>query len=265
MGCIGAVVVGILVLVALFALTGAEVGAGNVGVVSTWGAIDAKAQPLGPGFNMVLPFANHVTEVSTQVQAHQFSEVDTATSDQQQLRLWGVVNYHIQSGKAAEVTIEGGPDAVIAKVFDPVFQSGVKATVPKFDALTVQLHRSDMETETTSAFQQVAAQYGITVERVVIRDMQFSPDYTKAIEQKAVAQQQLQQAAIEAQTAKTKAEGQAQANIAVAQGDAQANKLRSDSLTDALNQYYAIQKWDGHLSQVSGSNGNLISLGGPKP
>jgi regulator of protease activity HflC (stomatin/prohibitin superfamily) len=257
---VGAAVLLLLGIWGLSALTGSQVEAGDVGVVSTWGAIDAKSAPRQPGFNLVVPFVNHITAVSTQVQAHQFSEVDAATSDQQELRLWGVVNYHIDSQHAAQVTIEGGPDAVIAKVFDPVFQSSIKSIVPKFDAQTVLLHRPDMEDQTLSAFKTVAGQYGIVVERVVIRDSQFSPDYNKAIEAKAVAQQKLAQAQIEAQTKVAQANGDKQAEIVQAEGHAQANQLLGQNLTPQVIQWMIANKWDGHLPQAEGGT-PIISLG----
>jgi hypothetical protein len=46
----------------------------------------------------------------------------------------------------------------------------------------------------------------------------------------------------------------------MAQADATANKLRSESLTPAILQLEAIKRWDGHLSQVSGGGSNLINI-----
>jgi regulator of protease activity HflC (stomatin/prohibitin superfamily) len=60
------------------------------------------------------------------------------------------------------------------------------------------------------------------------------------------------------------AQGDAQANIVRAQADAQANKLRTESLTPALVEWTAIQKWDGHRPTVEGINsgGIMVNLQG---
>lgn len=64
---------------------------------------------------------------------------------------------------------------------------------------------------------------------------------------------------------------QAQKNIAQAEGEAQATRLRADaeayanqklasSLSPVLVEYLRVQKWDGKLSQVSGSGGTMFQI-----
>lgn len=61
---------------------------------------------------------------------------------------------------------------------------------------------------------------------------------------------------------RVKAEGEAAATVALANGTAQANKIVSQSLTPELVQYDMIQKWNGIMPQVTGSGGlsTLINL-----
>lgn len=61
---------------------------------------------------------------------------------------------------------------------------------------------------------------------------------------------------------RVKAEGDAAAQIARANGTAQANKIVAQSLTPELVQYDLIQKWDGVMPQVTGGGGisTLINL-----
>lgn len=58
---------------------------------------------------------------------------------------------------------------------------------------------------------------------------------------------------IENEVAQSKAE--AEKAIAVARGEAEANRLKTSSLSPALLQYLALSKWNGELPQVTGSGG----------
>jgi regulator of protease activity HflC (stomatin/prohibitin superfamily) len=71
-----------------------------------------------------------------------------------------------------------------------------------------------------------------------IVNFDFSKDFNTAIEQKTVAQQRLEQAKIEADTA-----------VKQAQGQSDAQKLLKDtgSLSPEYLQYFALQKWNGIL------------------
>ena len=92
---------------------------------------------------------------------------------------------------------------------------------------------------------------------VAINNFDFSYAYNQAIEKKAVAEQevqtsknQLEKAKIEAETKKVKA-----------QGDADANALLEKSLTKEILIEKWIEKWNGEVSKVSGSD-NMLDISG---
>lgn len=75
---------------------------------------------------------------------------------------------------------------------------------------------------------------------------------------------ELKQTEAEAAKAVAQAEGEAKARIAQAEGEAKANELLTQSLTPALIQWTAIQKWDGHRPTVEGQGSGLIlQVGSP--
>jgi regulator of protease activity HflC (stomatin/prohibitin superfamily) len=94
----------------------------------------------------------------------------------------------------------------------------------------------------------------------VLRDIHFSDEYAAAIEQKQIAEQLAQQAALtveqkkqEAEQARQVAQGQADAAVIAAKGEAEAiiiqaqaeaeaNRLLAESLTPALVQYLYVLK-----------------------
>lgn len=89
---------------------------------------------------------------------------------------------------------------------------------------------------------------------------------TQAINMKVQAQQialqkqnEVAQAEADARKAVAVSQGEADANIVAAKADAEANRLRNQSLTPALIEWTKIQKWDGHNpTVVTGNGGGII-------
>ena len=96
---------------------------------------------------------------------------------------------------------------------------------------------------------------------VNIINYEFSDAYINAIEEKQVAQQKLLTAETEKQTAITKAQAEAETIKIKAEAEAEANRIISESLNSNVINYKKIEKWNGELPTVSGSNGTIIDLG----
>jgi regulator of protease activity HflC (stomatin/prohibitin superfamily) len=110
----------------------------------------------------------------------------------------------------------------------------------------------------------------VFVNKVVINDMNFEDAYNEAIQQKSIAQQNADKQKIEneaaiakaeadKQVAITNAEAEAQKTSIAADAQAEANRKLAESLSDTLNDYQKVQKWDGKLPTVSGGNA-LVSI-----
>lgn len=69
----------------------------------------------------------------------------------------------------------------------------------------------------------------------------------------------LSKAEADKQVAITNAEAEAQKTSIAADAQAEANRKIAESLSDTLIEYQKIQKWDGKLPTVSGSNA-LVSI-----
>jgi prohibitin 2 len=59
----------------------------------------------------------------------------------------------------------------------------------------------------------------------------------------------------EARQKVAEADGEAKKITTIAEAQASANERLTKSLTPQLVQYEALQKWDGHMPQVTGSGG----------
>lgn len=111
---------------------------------------------------------------------------------------------------------------------------------------------------------------GIIVEKLYwIGDIRVPEIVTTAINAKIEATQkaqqrenEVQQTIAEANKERERAKGEADATLERAKAQATANKLLSESLTDSLVQYQAIEKWDGQLpsTMLPGASVPMIGL-----
>ena len=67
-------------------------------------------------------------------------------------------------------------------------------------------------------------------------------------------QQILDQKQVQAQQAVVEAKGKADAQVALAEGEAKANQVRTASISPELIEYLRWQRWDGRLPMVSGTD-----------
>lgn len=118
--------------------------------------------------------------------------------------------------------------------------------------------------------------YGIIIDTVNFTDISVDDETAAAIQKKVTAQQELELAEIEAKTATIQAEKdrevakiQAEKNKEVAEikaqellisanAEAEANRIVSESLTEQLIEQQTIEKWDGELPTVMGSDSTVL-------
>lgn len=133
----------------------------------------------------------------------------------------------------------------IDKIAAPAVQEVVKSVTARHNAEDLIIDREQIRNEIAQELINRMRQRNIIVEIVNITNFQFSAEFTKAIEAKVVAQQnvlqaqyRLQQVQVEAQQAEAKAKGEAAALIANAQGQATSIQIVTDAQV-AANQKIA--------------------------
>ncbi len=89
------------------------------------------------------------------------------------------------------------------------------------------------------------------MQAVSITNITFSHDFGRAIEQKQVEEQNVQRA----EFVRQQAEKEGQRQLALAEGQAKANRLLQESLKSSpeVLQMKALDKWDGKLPAYMGS------------
>jgi len=258
-GIVGATIGGIIMIIGASGPF-VEVPAGNVGVVTNFGQVQVVT--LVPGLHVVVPIYQHVTNVDTRVQPHQFQEIDAASKELQTVKLTGVMNYHIDGQFASDLFQRVGTDFA-AKIIDPAFNDFIKTVVPDYSVNDILAKRDEIRSLAKAQLAANLAQYHIIVDDIYIANIAFSDSFQQAIEAKQVAQQQVQteqqilaQKQIQAQQAVAAAQGQADATVTLAEGQAKANGLLNASLTDQILQYQYIQKLTDKITVMLLPSGN---------
>ena len=248
------VFIGALVALALFILlTSAfyEVPAGNIGVVTRFGAVNRVAYS---GINVKIPIIEKAIMLSVRTQKDEVQA--TAMSENLQVVTSLIaVNYHLDGSHAKAVYQNLGvnyADIIVA----PAIQNTFKAVTARFSAEELITKRDEVRMQSEEELAKQLESYFIVVENFNIVNFDFSEEYQNAIETKQVAQQQVE-------TSKQKlaqAEIDAQTVIAQAQGQADAQKALADTgaLTDEYLQYLFLTKWNGILPQVMTSGSDAM-------
>ena len=258
----------LIVLVILFIVSWgsfAIVPAGHRGVVLWLGSVEERV--MGEGFNFKVPIAETVIKVDVKVQPHPFKEIDASSKEYQNVKMTGMMNFHIDPTYVNDLYQKVGLDFA-DKVIDPAFNDFVKEVVPTYPIGEILPKREEIRKRAMTKLGDNLSRYHIIVDDIYFANIRFSPEYEGAIEAKQVAQQQVEtqrqvlaQREIEAQQKVASAKGEAESILVVAQGQAKANDALSRSISPILVQYKGIEKWNGILPQVSGGALPLIDLG----
>lgn len=131
--------------------------------------------------------------------------------------------------------------------------------------------RNDLQENIQKSLSVELEKMGFHLDKVNLGASHLPQSLETQMQQKMAAQQQAQQAEYELQKQQmlakaevAKAEGEAQSILVRAKAQSEANRLLQATLSQALIQSKAIDKWDGVLPQVSGGNTPFINLQGLK-
>jgi regulator of protease activity HflC (stomatin/prohibitin superfamily) len=262
----------------------------EVGVVfrQTASGDAALREPLQAGLSWVLPFVDQVIIYDVGQQSVTMSGVaDTdvngrtavraTSSDGQVINLDVTVIYRIDPSQINFVhrNWRGGfLDAFIV----PQTRSEVRDAVSQYSAEEIYSGgRATLEAQVTQSLGQKLDREGFILTDFLVRNIAFSQEFTDAIEQKQIAQQQAQQAAFrvdqarqEAEQARVEAQGRADSAAIEADGEARSITIKAAAQADALNQINQVLSQNPELIQwqyvnTLGDNVRLIIIPSNSP
>ena len=291
-GLIGGVITGIGIILAVICLIVCveKVPTGYVGVVYNMnGGVDGEV--LSQGWHLVSP-TKKVTTYSIGLEQSYLTSEDKGDSPHDES-----FSIPTSDGKSVRVNLEFSYlfyEARVAQTFttfkgksgDKIKDSFIK---PKIVAWTQEVSanypvtdifgdkRTEINAELDTYLRNKFDQYGIIIDTVNFTDISVDDETAAAIQKKVTAQQELELANIEAQTAKVQAEKERQvaeinaekkiidANAKAevmkieAEAEAQANREIAASLTPQLVDKIKYERWNGELPTVSGGS-SIVSI-----
>lgn len=288
LGGIATAVIIALVVIVLFVCT-VRIPAGYVGVVYNMnGGISDRT--LTQGFHVISPTQNVTTysigieqsylTASKDGDSNDDESFEVPSNDGKGLTVDMTFTYRYDADRVADTFTrfkgQSGKD-VKNSFIKPNIMSWTKEVTAKYSVIDLLGDkRATLNSELTDYLKQKFEPYGIVIESVSLINIDPDEETRSAVQKKVNAQQNLELAKIEQQTANVNAEKEkevaitkanqeketaqinAEAKLIEAQAQADANRLISQSLTPELIRQQMYDKWDGKLPTVQAGNDSSV-------
>ncbi|MDJ0537110.1 MAG: prohibitin family protein [Xenococcaceae cyanobacterium MO_207.B15] len=233
------------IIAALIVLVGFNafiiINPGQAGVLSILG----KAQDgvLLEGLHLRPPLVSYVDVYDVTVQKFEVP-AESSTKDLQDLKARFAINFRLDPVKVVEIRrTQGTLQNIVAKIIAPQTQESFKIAAARRTVEEAITKRSELKEDFDDALGDRLQKYGIIVLDTSVVDLNFSPEFAKAVEEKQIAEQKARRAVYVAR----EAEQQAQAEVNRAKGKAEAQRLLAETLKaqggELVLQKEAIEAW----------------------
>ena len=233
------------------------VNSGELAVVKNLGKITGTR---GAGTNFDLWFTTSYTKYDTKVQNVEITTT-AYSSDAQTMDVAMTLQYRIMPDKVTDIAIQYGTLDVLQGRIQSIVIEKTKAVLSSHKAMNIIANRAAISPEVEAAVKAaVDENYFVSVEAVVLTNIDFSDSFEKAVEEKMVAEQTKLKADYDNETKLAKAKADAEALMIQAKAEAEANELLTKSLTDQVLEAKFYEKWDGKLPQVMGEGSAILDI-----
>ncbi|MCL2647211.1 MAG: prohibitin family protein [Phycisphaerales bacterium] len=215
----------------------ATVDAGHIGVQTTFGRVSSET--FSEGLSLKNPFSN-VTGVSIQ-QTTINDETQCYTSDQQLVTVGYAALYRIPETNVAKIFREY-PGDVYKNLIKPRVEESVKQVVALLKSEAVVKNRDEVKVETMKKVKEALGDL-VTINDIVITNIDLSAQLEKAIEDKQIAEQK----AFQMEYEKARAVKAAEIVVINAKAEAEAIQIKGDAITKSPSviMLNAVEKWNG--------------------
>ena len=303
-GYLGGIITAFVIIVGLIimAMCLERIPAGYVGVVYKPSTGIAE-ETLNPGWHFISPM-DKVTEYSIGIEQSYLTATEDGdskgddsfsapSSDGKGLQMELTFTYRYDAEKVADTfsRFKGRSGKDLLNTFiKPNVISWTKEVTAKYPVTDILGEkRAELNTQLGEYLAQKFKPYGIIIENASLINIEVDDETRASITKKVTAQQELELAKIQEQTAKVqaekdkevaiieaeqeketaainaekakiKAEGEAEALRIAAEAEAEANRKISESLTPELIEKIKLEKWNGTVPQVQGSSTPIVDI-----
>jgi len=220
----------------------------QVGVVVSLISPDGyRDRPLRSGLRWIVPFAEEVTIYPIFWQTYTMASKPTEgqkagddsilarTSDGQEVSLDSSIIFQIDPEEVIRIHIEW-QGRYMEDFVRPVVRGLVRTQVSQYTVDEVNSYkRLDLERDLDKQVRVVFQEKGLVLDRFILRNIAFSPEYAASVEQKQIALQNKMAAEYQAEQMRKLAQGEADATRTKAQAQSDALKMIADALAKDKN------------------------------
>lgn len=214
---------------------------GQAGVLSILGK--ARDGALLEGVHFKPPLISTVDVYDVTVQKFEVP-AQSSTRDLQDLSASFAINFRLDPTQVVQIRrTQGTLQNIVSKIIAPQTQESFKVAAARRTVEEAITKRTELKQDFDTALSERLDKYGIIVLDTSVVDLNFSPEFSRAVEEKQIAEQRAQRAVYVAR----EAEQEAQADINRAKGKAEAQRLLAETLRaqggQLVLQKEAIEAW----------------------
>jgi regulator of protease activity HflC (stomatin/prohibitin superfamily) len=223
-----------------------------------------------PGLGFKMPIMDSAVKLSIQSRKVEYAGMATYSRDQQPATMKVSVNYRLNAGEVSSIYADyGSEQGLVDRLINPRVQAETKNVFGQFNAVAAIQERERLNLEVLLAIQE-SVQGPVTVESVQIEEIDFSAAYEQSIEQRMLAEvevqkirQNLERERVQAEIVVTQANAEATRIREIGQAEADAINARGQALNDNPNLVQLVQaeRWNGILPTTMIPNGALPVIG----
>lgn len=220
-----------------------------------------------PGLHWKWPIIERIVQISVQSLKAEYENMSSYSKDQQPALLKLSVNFSVKPGQVADLYGDyGSVENLVYRALDPAVQKATKEVFGQYNAVSVIQERQKFGSD---VYQNIIATVGdkLTIESVQVENIDFSKAYEHSIEQRMLAEVEVQKVRqnwetekVAADIKRTQAQADADAKLAQATADAKAIEMKGNAEAQAIQakgaalrdnpslvQLIQAEKWDGTL------------------
>lgn len=249
--------IALLLIITLFS-SFTTVATGYVGVKTRFGKVQDDV--ITEGLNLKTPYIEKIVRINCKTQKIE-QTTEASSKDLQTVTISIALNYNVNKQNANKLYQEIGTEFEEV-VIKPSILESVKSIVAKYNAEELITKRAEVSNQIQELLTQKIENRGFDVTEFNTTNIDFSQEFDKAIETKAVKQQEVETAKAELEKQKIDNEKE----ISKAEKDAKVMELQNKQITDNTLklkqleiQEKMINKWSGNLPSTV-LNENMMSM-----
>lgn len=212
---------------------------------------------LGEGIHLITPF-DEIYKIDTTIQERTVKDVAVQTQDAQFITMEINVKYQVSKSNAFKVykgykTLDNLNKNIVANYS----QQALNEVCTQYNVIDVLGEkRNEIISKATDKLNKKFEAEGVTLKALVLKNTDAGEEIEKAIKDEAVAKKAVETA----EQNRLKAQKEAETKVIKAQGEANANAIESEKLTEQVLRKMFIEKWNGELPRVSGTEGSMFDF-----